>query len=580
MLFVLILMAVFFAPSLRHPSQEILGHQDADAYKHVWGQWWVVDNLTNHHRFPVMSDRMNFPDGGSFWCLDFFNAILTLPLRTFLKPIAAFNTIVLFNVFLAALAMLLLVRDLGVGMRGALTSAVIYAFSPYMLSFPIASGVAETQVIFFIPLYALVFRKAYRGSFAAALLSGLLIVLAGFACWSYGIYLGLYTFGIVIGIAALAWRSARKKSAPLFPVDRAMLKRALAFMAVAGLSAVPLFLLVRSAVHGDEVVYARPMSLFPTGPAPWNEPALTSFAWIDYFLPGPYGLRTDEFVDKLLYVSYAGYLALTLAFIGFLKNWKRSWPYAVGACAFFLFSLGPLIHSGHARTGLAMYNPVYIAMYYAFPLFNVTIHSVDRFAIMVMFFLSVGAGFGVQWILDAYGNKAAKFTFALPVLIVMEVAILSPAPWPIPTSPKPNITAAQYLKDIPGDFAVLDFPDLKAGTGLFPGEIFYWQTIHNRPIPYSLEGMSRTVRGNSFYRYIHGILADEAIAPGDPVEGVRKLAEAGFAYLVFRPGMIPQDRLGDIERIISANFDKDREMDEFVVYKFRDAKPISKNWWR
>ncbi len=238
---------------------------------------------------------MNFPDGGSFWCLDIFNALLTMPLRLFLQPVGAFNALVLLNVFLAAFCMVLFVKDLGVDMRGALVSAAIFAFSPYMLSFPIASGVAETQVIFFIPLYALVFRRALRGSLLASIVSGFLIVLAGFACWSYGIYLGLYTFGLVASVAAMSFRAVKSKSEFGISLDKSTLKNAIAFAAVAILSAVPLLLLVKSSVHGDEVVYARPMSLFPTGPAPWNEPALTSFAWIDYLLPGSRGLRTDEF---------------------------------------------------------------------------------------------------------------------------------------------------------------------------------------------------------------------------------------------------------------------------------------------
>ncbi len=579
-IFLALLAAFVLGPSLKSPGAEILGHQDTDAYKHVWGQWWVVDNIVTHHRFPITADRMNFPDGGAFWCLDIFNAVLTMPLRLLFSPVAAYNAVVILNVLLAAFCMALFLRDLGVKIPGAVTAAAVFAFSPYMLSFPIASGVAETQVIFFIPLYALALRRAMRGSMPAAIVSGLLIVLAGFACWSYGIYLGLYTFGVIVGTLIWAWRCVKGGKTPPVALNKSTMKRALAFGAVALVCAAPLLWLVKSSVRGGEVVYARPMSVFPHGPAPWDEPALTSFAWIDYFLPGAYGLRTDEFVDKLLYVAYAGYLAAALAALAFVKQWKRVWPYAAGALAFFVFSLGPLFYATHARTGYALYNPVYILMYYAFPLFNVTIHSVDRFAVMVMFFIAVAAGFGAQWIGEKFKGKARALLWSLPVLIVTEAVLISPAPWPIPTSPKPEIQAAEYLKSLPGDFAIFDFPDLKPGTGLFPGEIFFLQTIHNRPIPYSLEGVSRTVFHNPFYRYAHGILTGEEIPPGDPAEGIEQLARLGFGYLVYRPQMAPRDRSEAIEKVIEAHLDVDRKIGEYVIYKFRNAEPISKDWRR
>ncbi|MCB9479755.1 MAG: hypothetical protein H6683_08750 [Deltaproteobacteria bacterium] len=569
----------FFAPNLPHLSDAIIGHPDSDAYKHVWGQWWVVDNIVHHGRYPVTSDRMNFPDNGGFWCLDGFNALLTMPLRLVMAPITAFNLLVLMHVFLAAFFTYLFLRDLEVPWPGAVAGGAAFAFCPYMTAFPIGSGVAETQVIGLLPLYLLALRRAWLGSMRAAVAAGFLIVATGFACWSYGIYSGVITAGAIAGYFVFAWKDrARPADESRAPVDKKLAMRAVAFVVLAAVTALPLGLIVRGTVKGDDAVYARPLSVFPEGPKPWEEPALTSFALAEYVTPGEGGRHHDEFVDMLMYVAYPGLVVLALAMVGFVAARRRAWPYALGAGVFILLSLGPVILlTRGSPTGV--YNPLYIALYYVMPLFNTTIHSVDRFAIGAALFLAIGAGFGVEVIAKRIPRARVAGVVAA-VVIVAESAFVSPSIWPLPTSPEPSMEVAQYLRDQPGDFAVFDLPDVKEGTGLFPGEIFYWQIVHRRPIPYSLEGMAESVRYNALYNDVHNAVTNEDAPPADFDGAIRDLAAAGFGYVVLWGRWIPDDREDELHTMFEALLEPLTVIGDAWIYRVPGAVDPGPDWWK
>jgi len=475
----------------------------------------------------------------------------------------------------------LLAREVTGDSAASLVAGMIYGFSPYVLSFPVGSGVAETSFLFPLPLIVLFgLRTITRDSWANPALTAGLLLLQGLAAWSYGIYGALFLFGVAISFVVTRVRGRDDSLFGEARLDRRLFLRVGFFVAILLIAATPFFLQVQGTVSGDDAMYQRHLNIFPgPGPKPTEEPALTSFAWVDFFTPGTAGRRADMYTDKLLYVAYMGFAALGLA----LAGWRRrgAATFAGLASLFFLFALGPLFFAGQARTFPAWTNPVYLVFYYAFPLFNATIHSVDRFAVPFQLALGVAAAVGLARFMKHVPDRRQMWLGgAVAALILIETLLISPAPWPVPASPaKPDLVALE-LATAPRDGAVLDLPPYHGGTGLFDGDIFFQQTVHGLPIPYNLEGVSPTVYDNPFYAHVEAILLEGITSHGirrpPPVpacEGVARLAGLGFSWVVLRPERLAPSARNRVVDLIESCLGEGRKVGSSVLYALPAAVP-------
>jgi hypothetical protein len=572
------LVSVFvFAPNLPTFSTAAIGDAHSDALKHVWGQWWVHRHLTEQGSIPLEMDLANFPDYGRFYCLDTVNALFTVGLRPFMNATAAYNVLYLLHLALAAWAAFFLAREVSGSREAALVAGVAYAFSPYVLSFPVASGVAETSFLFPLPLVVLFgLRTIKEPGFKNPILTAVLLLMQGLAAWSFGIYAALFLFALAA--AFLVSRLIPGGVPAVFGearLDRRLLLRGAALAGVLLLAALPMFFKVQGTVSGDDVMYERHLNIFPgPGPNPIYEPALTSFAWVDFFLPGEAGRRADMYTDKLLYVAYAGFAALLLAALGLARRRRAAFVFGGVAVLFFIFALGPLFFTDHARSYPAWTNPIYLAFYYAFPLFNATIHSVDRFAVAFQLALGVLAAVGLAVVLDRVGPRGRLPVALVACLLLLgEYLLVSPAPWPLPQSPAAAHPVSRELAAAPGHAAVLDIPAYHGGTGLFVGDIFFQQTVHARPIPYNLEGVSRSVRANPFYGHLEAIQLAGTTDHG-PIDapaasacsGVPALAAMGFGELILRPDRLAPDQRNRVVDLIESCLGPGRPVAGAVLY--------------
>ncbi|MHA1568201.1 MAG: hypothetical protein ACTSXZ_01925, partial [Alphaproteobacteria bacterium] len=258
LLFFFAMSLLVFAPNLPDFSTAAIGDPHSDALKHVWGQWWVHHKLTTEGRYPLAMDLANYPDGGRFYSLDGANSLLTLVLRPFMNPVAAYNLLYLLHLALAGFAAFLLARELTGRREAALVAGVVFAFSPYVLSFPVGSGVAETAFLFPLPLVILFGLRTIREDhWRNPILAAFFLLLQGFAAWSYGIYAALLLF--VLAVAFLLARLAARFGCQggLFgetKCDRRLLARAAVFLALLLAVALPLYLTAAGSVTGDDVM--------------------------------------------------------------------------------------------------------------------------------------------------------------------------------------------------------------------------------------------------------------------------------------------------------------------------------------
>jgi hypothetical protein len=194
--------ALFFGPALLHFTDAAIGNAGSDALKHVWSQWWVVTRLMEDGAIPLHTTLIHHPIGGAFWSLDTVNALIGLPLRAVLGPVATYNAVLILDLCAAALATMRLAREFTDDVHAQTLAGVGFAFSAWVLSFSVASGVSETALFFPIPLVLLLAMHSWhKPGLGAPIAAGLLLGLQGIGCWSHGITLGLLLLGA--GIWAL-----------------------------------------------------------------------------------------------------------------------------------------------------------------------------------------------------------------------------------------------------------------------------------------------------------------------------------------------------------------------------------------
>ena len=506
-------------PNLPHFAQAAVGAGGSDAFKHVWSQWWVWHELTSTGRIPSETELIFFPNGGAFVSLDTATVLLTAPLRLLASPLVAYNLGYLLHIGLAAIAAAVLARRFVPDRpEAAWVAGPAFGASAWVLAFPLGSGVSETLFLFPLPLlvlsgWSLLSSPERRW----ILLTPALLLVQAFGCWSYAI-LG----SVALAALFLVWLGTRPWTDGRLRPTLIRLGGAVGLLAVV---VVPAYLATQGAHEGTEAVYERTVELFPSGPSPLSLPETNSAPLVDLFLPGDAGLRVARMgVDQLMYAASAGFLLLGLACFGAWRSRAARVALAL-AGLFLLLAMGPRIHLDHARTWPGLPNPVFLLFYYAFPLFNASIHSVDRFLNGVQLGLGVAAAIGLSRL------PGPRWLAAVAALLVTgETLFVSAGPWPVAQSRAELHPVSLALAEEEG--AVWDIPWYDADGVRFHGDIFLQQTAHGRPVPFRLEGLgdqvvSPDLRANRFY---------QAVVRGQGgCEGVAELRELGFGHVLLRP---------------------------------------------
>ena len=533
-----------FLPSLPTLTREVIGTAESDALKHVWSQWLVRDQILSGS-LSMETQLLNFPSGGPFFSLDTVNAILGLPFAVVLGPTLAFNIVLMASLVAAALAGAALTRRLTDTPWADVLGGLSFALSAWVFAFPLASGVTETVVFWPVPLVLLfAVRTLERPEWRWPVLAGLMLALQGLACWSHGITAGLLLLGM--GTAAIVSNTERR-------VDRTLWIRAGVMLGTAMACALPLYLAVSGTVSADDAIKARTLSLFHSAPVgPLAVPEANSMALADFVSPGRWGLRVSQAgTEQLQYAIYPGLIVLILA--GLAVRARQPWArtLVVGAVLMALLAMGPRIYLDHGRSIGGVPNPVYLLAYWVIPLVNATIHSVDRFAVGMQLCLALLAALGLSQV------RAALRPWAV-LAVLVEILLLSPAPWPLSTTAAVPHAASQHIANQPGDGAVIDWPfEAESAQGRwFVGDIFLQQTEHGRAIPYQLEGRgietaSPAMAANPFFHRVTMSLLHKHPIPRD-CTGADAMGAMGVDFVVWRHALVEErirQNLDDVLRL-------------------------------
>jgi len=532
-----ILFGLIFAmtyPLFFHLNSYIPGFFSTDeSYSVLWNAWFVKFSHINHTSLQKTDLLMHpfgqvffagKPIGTIFFLINYFLALLT-------NPILTYNIQVSINFFLNALFVFLLVRYLTGSLLAALFSGITFGFCPYVFA-RAWQHLGETY-LWAMPLFLLALFKlnGEKGSKVKILFFTSVV----FSCLNFDVaYYNAVIFTVIAIYYSLRNRGLTREN---FKATSIIFLGTLSIML---LEFYPIFLKIfnnRNATPSPFNIYHRPFEdLFVQSARP-----------LSYLLPAAvhpiFGSFTQNFIGSPLYglsftehTLYLGITSLVLAFIAvkrFIKNraflskednFYIGLFFSIGIVAW-IFSQSPWWSLG----SLKIYMPSFF-IYKIFPMFR----AYCRFGIVVMFAVSILAGFGLKIILEKFNSGRIKVMICglFCALVLFEFWNYPPFEV-IDVSKMPQVY--YHLKEQPGKIAIAEYPlDL---TG--PSEMYkLYQTVHEKAI----------INAPTPDSYAHRVLKSIAKLSDPKTAGVLKWLGVKYA-LVHEDGYLKTGLIEDIDEL-------------------------------
>jgi len=517
------------------PAGGLMGHPGNDVWNHVWGYWWVADEVAAG-RFPLVTDLLGFPKVGRLFFIDTFGALLTLPVHWLAGPVVAYNAMVFLCACFAAFSAWLLCRHvattrLGAGDAPAVFGAAAFTFSPHLLA-QSYNGISETLSAGSVPFatYAAL-RFIERPGWQTSSLLGLAGGVGMLANWYYGLFAALGALILGLATATARWERVNWRRVPLTVTAAAVL--------AAGVVSPGLVAFSRS-LEGEAAIVSRDPDFV------WNSLESHNITdLVSVFRPGKVYSPDLKALhgEELLIVVYIGWALMLAAALGLrsMPRWRDRLPWLLWVGCFGLLMLGPYLYvNGSYFTVFDRRIPLpFLAFFDAFPLF-------DRISHPFRFVVPVQLGLAVLGTLGVAGLPRAGQA-ALGLAVAIESLALSPGPWPIARSQTAIPSYCAALRDDPVPGAVLDLP---MGLPNLERAIYnYWQTVHQRPSPYSLNEPEPEVLARSHLARALRVAEAARVDTLPPVVGDldlvvsgRHLADLGVRYVVMHERFYLQER--------------------------------------
>jgi hypothetical protein len=491
---------------LADPLHVVPGTGLSDMYKHVWSYWHALALPWGdwpHTPF------LNAPGGGILLDLLFLPALLLAPVTALLGPAGAANLFIWLNVWATGAATFALARALapvepGSTPWGALGAGLAAQTAPYLLGYPLTSGVHERLMVWVFPLVALAVwrcraddaevaargRAGSRAVWAAIATGGFFV--AGLGCQAYALY-GAVMLLLGVPLWLGPWGRVGVHARRLAPLAVGVV--------LAGLAA---WAHTRWLTEDTWALVPRPDVTVPVfGPdAPGGAPlAVATFATLLDPL-AVHATRVRISGDELHELVYLGWVPLLAALVGAVRAQGPTRWFVRGLAALGLgmavLAVGPTFQA----FGVRFLEPVSLAVSWVVPFYGTYApvwQQAALFAPLVAPALAVAVGlagprrlFVVSAVLLA--ATIAERAWVLPVpVIVTATALEVPAP---------------YLSV--GEGPLVDIPRVIGRTPLAPGLYFLAQTAHQQP-------MAATINpGNSVFDayppVLRGIAHDWTVA--------------------------------------------------------------------
>jgi hypothetical protein len=451
-------------PMLLAPTQRMVGHPDADVWNHAWGPWWFWDCLSQG-QLPWNTDWLYAPTGGVLWFIDPIAGILGMVPSGIFGLFFAFNLVLFLYLAATSWAMARLAeRVAGPGLH-CLAASLALLFGPYLLS-EVNNGISEACNL----APCILALTAAHDAMASNKRRDWLILGALLGLTALGSLYYLLGMALVLAIWIPAWALGR-------PGLSALTNAFLGFVFAAALI-VPIVLMMRASVFADNPLILREGGAIDL---------LQIHNAVDprtYFWPGGFqSVDLQSQGEAFLHSGYLGWTVLIFGLIGIRK--KKAWSWAITIVFLLIMGLGTRLYWGDGWvTGSAgqTYALPFQWLSQLLPAQAIT-HAL-RVAMPALVLLSAMAAAGLA-------ARSRRITWAVLLLIPLEMILLGGSPWPPPRTESLDFRAAHYIAEQPNEGLVLDLPGA-VGNTMRTSRYLVFQSETRRPIPYRPDARAMT----------------------------------------------------------------------------------------
>lgn len=545
----------FMHPVLDQPTTLAIGHPNNDVWNHVWGYGFVAQSIANGE-WPLHTDLLNWPHGGTLWFIDLLGALITLPINWASGPVAAYNAGMLIQWVLAGVGMYALAWRVTQSQPGAWAAGIAFQTMPHVMG-QAYNGISETLMVGFLPLALLAVREMFHApSRRTAALAGLSMGITALANWYYGLFAGLALIGLFI---RALWRKRGRPS-------RSTTELAAIFAGVTTVVVGPAFFAFRESMSAVDAVVTRDPQFV------WATLVLHNMTdVVSFFRPGKHyspDLK-EAFGEDLLVIVYLGHALIWPALIGFwspLRSRMRSWGWL--AIGYFVLALGPFLFiAGDYVSAFGGWIPLpFLALFKGAPMFSRISHAY-RFSVGVSLALCMLLAWSLR---SMKGRRISPWWIAAVIVLLRigESTLASPAPFPLPVA---NAAVPAAVADL-REGAVLDLP--VGRPVLARSQYSLAQLQHQQPSPYGLnDPLPQSLRANRFLRFLvemeySATATLPAQLPWFDLEIGRQAAIAdGLRWIVMHEASYPGGQFGRTARFLDVVATPVQQEDGVRIYR-------------
>ena len=500
-------------PTSIHPGRALMGNT-VDTWIFYWNNWWIGQAIREGHDWFSTPYLFYAPGKGETSLLthshSFLNSLFALTLTPYAGPVAAYNLVILLNLWIGAMGMYLFLKEMTRHPLAAGLGGFIYTFAPYHLSQLLAH--ANLGAIHWWPFYALYLRRALTSptqggrAFRPALLAGAMAALTAWSGIQLALLLAIWTLAYTIWCTWRRLTTIRPASAHQPTALGAHLGRTLGVLSVVACTAT---ILTAPII----IPLAKGWRRTTDQTLLFNEGIRNQTDLLAYLIPPAYHPLVGDWLPSVRehlgqnaeYSPYLGYAVIGLALVSLLPGRgrkreetpgaqsgdppatgetrktreRREAPFwSASAVAWIVLAAGGALKSnGTVYTNVPL---PYALIGHLFPLSVLRVP--DRFNLLTTFSLAVLAGLGADRLLRCRSTggrgKWGKWKPALIFTAITAMVMLEFMSVPIPTFALPHVSPFLHrLAREEPTYAIVDYP-----MGYTAGKQWlYYQTIHGKP---------------------------------------------------------------------------------------------------
>ena len=452
------LVLVLTYPMILSPTQVVVGHEYASVACHIWVLWWAREHLGE-----LDTDLIFYPHGADVVQL-YGSDILSPPLLAqlpFSLPLL-YNGWVLLLLLIGAMGARRLALYFELPPRSAFIAGVFFCSAPFF-QHEMLNGTSELLSTGLLPWYGWLFLSMLDSptrekALGIGLIAGVLLCLSAYNPF----------FMLLLSLVFLIFRLIRS-SAPVLTRE-VWRKSAWAVLIFSPFLIGAGFLQL---LHGAGETFSRRTSWLDKGLAlpdsyvgvtDWFDPRETD---LPAMLSFPNG---DSFAYWTTCTVYIGWIAI----FGIIWGWRPAKHGALRMMQWLLIismliAMGPYLRIENELVsffGFTIHLPAY-TIGYLFPLFAITAMHAYRYSALVVLSSSILAAQRLR-------------SLGWVVLILLEILLIAPQPYPSPITQMPNSEVLEYLARQP-EGAVFTYP-IKREELRDLGRVLLAQTVHGKPI--------------------------------------------------------------------------------------------------